>query len=110
MAKSDDTMRITRLTAEEAERLAAAGSRTDWARQAAMMPAEIEAQAAADEAEDGMVVDWSQVTSNRPAPKAVLNMRVDRDVLDFFRAEGRGYQTKINAVLRAYKDAQTRRG
>jgi hypothetical protein len=52
-----------------------------------------------------MVVDWSQVTSNRPAPKAVLNMRVDRDVLEFFRAEGRGYQTKINAVLRAYKDA-----
>jgi uncharacterized protein (DUF4415 family) len=29
-------------------------------------------------------------------------MRVDRDVLDFFRQEGRGYQTRINAVLRSY--------
>ena len=110
MARSNDIMRITRLTAEEAERLAAAGSRTDWARQAAMTSEEIEVQAAADEAEEGMVVDWSQVTSNRPAPKAVLNMRVDRDVLEFFRAEGQGYQTKINAVLRAYKEAQSRRG
>ena len=53
-----------------------------------MTSEEIEAQAAADEAEDGMVVDWSSVTSNRPPAKAVLNMRVDRDVLEFFRAEG----------------------
>jgi uncharacterized protein (DUF4415 family) len=29
-------------------------------------------------------------------------MRVDREVLDFFRREGKGYQTKINAVLRSY--------
>jgi uncharacterized protein (DUF4415 family) len=29
-------------------------------------------------------------------------MRVDRDVLEFFRRQGRGYQTKINAVLRSY--------
>ena len=110
MTKSDDTTRLTRLTAEDAERLAEIGSRTNWARQAVLTPTEIEAQAAADEAEDGMVVDWSQVTSNRPASKAVLNMRVDRDVLEFFRAEGRGYQTKINAVLRAYKDAHARKG
>ncbi len=29
-------------------------------------------------------------------------MRVDQDVLEWFRAEGRGYQTRMNAVLRAY--------
>ena len=57
---------ITRLTAEDAERLARTESRTDWARLGAMTSEEIEAQAAADEAEDGMVVDWSSVTSNRP--------------------------------------------
>ncbi len=44
-----------------------------------------------------------------PQPKAVLNMRIDRDVLDFFRKTGRGYQTRINAVLRAFVDAQARR-
>jgi uncharacterized protein (DUF4415 family) len=39
----------------------------------------------------------------------VLNMRVDRDVLEFFRKTGRGYQTRINAVLRAFVEAQERR-
>jgi len=29
-------------------------------------------------------------------------MRVDQDVLDFFRKTGKGYQTRINAVLRSY--------
>jgi len=85
-------------------------SRTDWARVHATTPEEIERQAVQDEAEDGMVVDWDSVSSNRPLPKAVLHMRVDQDVLDFFKQDGRGYQTKINAVLRAYKDAQSRRG
>ena len=37
-----------------------------------------------------------------PRPKAVLNMRVDYDVLEFFRSQGRGYQKRINAVLRSY--------
>jgi uncharacterized protein (DUF4415 family) len=30
---------------------------------------------------------------------------VDADVLDWFKAQGRGYQTRINAVLKAFKDA-----
>ena len=29
-------------------------------------------------------------------------MRIDRDVLDYFRNTGKGYQTRINAVLRSY--------
>jgi uncharacterized protein (DUF4415 family) len=49
-----------------------------------------------------MVIDWDSATVEMPQPKAVLNMRVDRDVLDFFRKTGRGYQTRINAVLRSY--------
>lgn len=80
-------------------------SRTDWARVQATTPEEIEAQAAQDEAEDGMAVDWDSVTVHQPPPKAVLHMRVDQDVLDFFKQQGRSYQTKINAVLRAYKEA-----
>ena len=38
-------------------------------------------------------------------PKTSISLRVDADVLDWFKAQGRGYQTKINAVLRAFKDA-----
>jgi uncharacterized protein (DUF4415 family) len=37
--------------------------------------------------------------------KAQLTLRVDSDVLDWFRRQGQGYQTKINALLRAYMDA-----
>ena len=109
MRKNTDTGstsdRITRATADKAIE-----SRTDWAQVHATTSEEIEAQAAQDEAEDGMAVDWDSVTVHRPPPKAVLHMRVDQDVLDFFKQDGRGYQTKINAVLRAYKDAQSRRG
>lgn len=40
-----------------------------------------------------------------PEPKATVTMRVDRKVLDWFRSQGRGYQTRINALLRAYMEA-----
>jgi uncharacterized protein (DUF4415 family) len=38
-------------------------------------------------------------------PKASISLRVDRDVLEWFKAQGDGYQTRINAVLRAFRDA-----
>jgi uncharacterized protein (DUF4415 family) len=94
---------ITRVTAEEAARLRAE-SRTNWARQAAMTREEINAYR--DEDEEGMVIDWSSAIVGLPQPKATLNMRIDRDLLEFFRQGGRGYQTRINAVLRAYVNAQ----
>ena len=38
-------------------------------------------------------------------PKAQVTLRIDKDVLDWFRKQGHGYQTRINALLRAYVDA-----
>jgi uncharacterized protein (DUF4415 family) len=37
--------------------------------------------------------------------KQQVTVRLDRDVLDFFKQGGRGYQTRMNAVLRAYMEA-----
>ena len=37
--------------------------------------------------------------------KVQLTVRVDSDVIDWFRLQGRGYQTQINALLRAYMEA-----
>lgn len=37
--------------------------------------------------------------------KAQLTIRVDRDVLNWFKSRGRGYQTQINALLRAFMEA-----
>ena len=42
----------------------------------------------------------------KPVPsKASISLRVDADVLEWFKAQGPGYQTRINAVLRAFKNA-----
>jgi uncharacterized protein (DUF4415 family) len=44
--------------------------------------------------------------SKTRAPKKVLIcLRLDRDVLDWFKSKGPGYQTRINTVLRAFRDA-----
>jgi uncharacterized protein (DUF4415 family) len=38
-------------------------------------------------------------------PKVPVTLRIDPDVLEWFKHEGEGYQTRMNAVLRAYRDA-----
>ena len=43
------------------------------------------------------------------APKAQITLRVDRDVLEWFKQQGQGYQTRINALLRAYMEAHKAR-
>jgi len=37
-----------------------------------------------------------------PKSKQLISLRIDRGVLDWFKRQGKGYQTRINAVLRAY--------
>ena len=41
-----------------------------------------------------------------PEPKQAVSLRLDREVMAWFKKQGRGYQTKINAVLRAYVNSQ----
>ena len=41
-----------------------------------------------------------------PGPKKQITLRVDPDVLTFFRKHGRGYQTTMNAVLRRYMETR----
>ncbi len=43
-----------------------------------------------------------------PRTKKQLTLRVDSDVLDWFRMQGRGYQSRINALLRAYMEEHRR--
>ncbi|MBK9360815.1 MAG: BrnA antitoxin family protein [Rubrivivax sp.] len=37
--------------------------------------------------------------------KELISLRIDQDVIEWFKAQGPGYQTRINAVLRAFRDA-----
>lgn len=41
-----------------------------------------------------------------PADKRQITIRIDADVLDWFRGQGKGYQTHMNAVLKAYMHSQ----
>ena len=79
--------------------------KTDWARLDAMTDEEVEASIANDpdwaEFKD---IDWSDAVLVMPAKKKAISIRVDEDVLDFFKKEGDGYQRRINAVLRSFMD------
>jgi uncharacterized protein (DUF4415 family) len=43
-----------------------------------------------------------------PPTKTLLSLRIDSDVVEWFRAQGRGYQSRMNALLRAYMQAHRR--
>jgi uncharacterized protein (DUF4415 family) len=82
--------------------------RTDWARVEALTDEDIE-RAVADDPDAPQLVDadWFRDAEVAfPAPKIATSLRVDGDVMDWFRAQGRGWQTRMNAVLRAYARAQ----
>ena len=48
---------------------------------------------------------WRKATIRMPGNKQSITLRIDGDVLSWFKNLGRGYQTQINAVLRSYVDA-----
>ena len=99
MAKKE---RIVSYTAEEIDaKLARGESRTDWAKVDAMSQAEVERLA--DEDEGPLADGWEKtVILGLPPGKEAVKLRVDRDVLEWFRGTGRGYQTRMNNVLRAF--------
>ena len=79
---------------------------TDWNRLRRMSAATIRKGVASDP--DANATDekfWRNAEVVMPAPKEIVTMRLDADLLRWFRRE-RGYQTRINAVLRAYMRAQ----
>ena len=51
-------------------------------------------------------VDWDKAVLVEPPNKQMVSLRLDADVLEFFKSNGKGYQTRMNAVLRAYVQAQ----
>ena len=95
------SVNITRVSLEETIRRKGEGQ-TDWERLRREQEAGLEPEADPDEGE----FDWSQARVVMPPSKEAISMRIDSDVVDFFRSQGRGYQTRINAVLRSYMEAK----
>lgn len=53
-------------------------------------------------------IDWLTTELPKPQRKGHMTLRIDTDVLDWFRAQGKGYQSRINAILRQYFEQHTR--
>jgi uncharacterized protein (DUF4415 family) len=75
--------------------------RTNWEKLRKLTDEEIEASIASDPdwSDDW---NWSEAVLVIPPKKKAISIRVDEDVLDYFKKEGSGYQRRINAVLRSY--------
>jgi uncharacterized protein (DUF4415 family) len=85
--------------------------RSNRKRMAKLTDAQIARAAKSDP--DSFVPDAKWFSAARlvvPEAKRMVTLRLDPDVLTWFRKTGRGYQTRINAVLRAFVEAQLSAG
>jgi uncharacterized protein (DUF4415 family) len=99
--KSGNTVKRT---AAELRAMAKRGEvRTDW-KAAAKKPLP-----SGGDPNDAMEeIDWLTTELPKPRRKAHTTLRLDADMLGWFRAQGKGYQTRINAILRRYFEQHTR--
>ena len=105
MKKRSGTVRYT--AKEIKNKIARGEDRTDWARVNATGGSRLEASIRADVDDVHDEPDWTQSVMGVPSPKDHINIRIDHDVLEWFKKNGRGYQTLMNNVLRAF--VKTRR-
>ena len=98
--------RIVRFTADDmAAKVERGESRSDWKAAEAMSREEIERLADADEGP--LPANWQDsVALGVPSAKQGIYIRLDPDILQWFRADGPGYQTRIGAVLRAFVESR----
>jgi uncharacterized protein (DUF4415 family) len=84
-------------------------SRTDFDYLDRVSDREIAAAVAQDPDAAPLDIDWSNAELVIPPKKKAISIRVDEDVLDFFKKQGVGYQRRMNAVLRSYMQVKRKR-
>ena len=83
---------------------------TDWAKVDRLTDEEIKAAVRSDpDAFDTPPGFWADAELLVPPSKELISIRVDKDVLDWFRSLGRGYQTRMNMVLRSFMEHQQKK-
>ena len=78
---------------------------TDWARLDAMQDEDIDLSDIPEITPEMFARMVVRRGLKRPPTKQQITIRLDEDVLQWFREQGNGYQTRINALLRAYMEA-----
>jgi uncharacterized protein (DUF4415 family) len=76
-------------------------SRTNWAKIDALRDREIDTSDIPEQRK----AFFKRAMLRLPEPKTAVTIRLDRQVLNWFKTKGPGYQTRINALLRAYMEA-----
>ena len=94
---------ITRRSAADLKR-----GKTDYRRLRHMTDRDIANAAERDKDAARLDIDWSSAEVVVPEAKQAISIRLDRDIVEFFKGTGPGYQTKINAVLRSYVQHERR--
>jgi len=84
--------------------------KTDWKRLDRQTSAQVEDIAASDREGAPMSdAEWARAEIVRPE-KVAVGIKLDSDVLDWFKDQGKGYQTRINTVLRRFYEVQQKSG
>ena len=65
----------------------------------------LERLVAEDEDERGMQADWTQAKLVLPQAKQSVHLRLDQEIIAFFKSAGKGHISRMQAVLKAYVDA-----
>ncbi len=94
-------------TIARSTRSSASTRKSDWDRVDALSDADIRRAIRSDpDAAPELDAAWlRRAKIVLPQPKEAVSIRLDRNVVEWFRRQGRGYQTRINAVLRFYVEA-----
>jgi len=84
-------------------------SQTDWERVDAMQDEDIDVSEHPEMTPEMFSTAVLRKGLKPVTGKRQVTLRIDEDVLEWFKAQGSGYQTRINQLLRAYKEAHERK-
>lgn len=85
-----------------------ATTRTDYDRLDAITDSELERLIADDDDKRDMRPDWTKAKLMLPKARKSIHLRLEQEIIDFFKSQGRGHISRMQAVLKAYADAHRR--
>ncbi len=86
-----------------------ADSGTDLKKVDAMTDAKLKLAIEEDEDERDLHSDWTRAKLVLPEPKQSVHLRLEQEIIDFFKAQGKGHISRMQAALRAYVTAHRQR-
>ena len=100
--KKDKNIKSYKTAELEARR---AESRTDLSKVDAMTDDRLERLIAEDEDERRLRPDWTRAKLIFPQAKQSVHLRLEQGIIEYFRSQGKGHISRMQAVLKAYVDA-----